>query len=134
MGFSRKVYEVTKGYLLPRLGEDLEVEQVNDPSEVIPACRQAAADETDRPYLVLNGGNKLAPVGLLTAWHHLSPILLYGDERPACYWKFDDVGKKPAGFGRFGRMWLSGSESEIITARDAAVSAIEALEGKAGRA
>ncbi len=36
--------------------------------------------------------------------------------------------------GRFGRMWLSGSESEIITARDAAVSAIEALEGKAGRA
>lgn len=36
--------------------------------------------------------------------------------------------------GRFGRMWLSGSESEIITARDAAVSAIEALEGKPGRA
>jgi hypothetical protein len=36
--------------------------------------------------------------------------------------------------GRFGRMWLSGSESEILTARDAAVSAIEALEGKPGRA
>jgi hypothetical protein len=36
--------------------------------------------------------------------------------------------------GRFGRMWLSGSESEIITARDAAVAAIEALEGKPGRA
>ena len=36
--------------------------------------------------------------------------------------------------GRFGRMWLSGSESEIITARDAAVSAIEALEGKPSRA
>ena len=36
--------------------------------------------------------------------------------------------------GRFGRMWLSGSEAEILTARDAAVSAIEALEGKAGRA
>jgi hypothetical protein len=32
--------------------------------------------------------------------------------------------------GRYGRMWLSGSESEIITARNAAVQALEALEGK----
>ncbi|MRS02751.1 hypothetical protein EG832_05940 [bacterium] len=34
--------------------------------------------------------------------------------------------------GRFGRMWLSGSESEILSARDAAVNALEALDGKAG--
>jgi hypothetical protein len=32
--------------------------------------------------------------------------------------------------GRFGRMWLSGSEAEIITAKNAAVSALENLEGK----
>jgi hypothetical protein len=31
--------------------------------------------------------------------------------------------------GRFGRMWLSGSESEMVTARNAAVEALEALEG-----
>ncbi|MDR3574895.1 MAG: hypothetical protein P4L50_13610 [Anaerolineaceae bacterium] len=31
--------------------------------------------------------------------------------------------------GRFGRMWLSGSEAEIITARDASVQALESLEG-----
>jgi len=31
--------------------------------------------------------------------------------------------------GRFGRMWLSGSESEIITARDAAVRALDSLDG-----
>jgi hypothetical protein len=31
--------------------------------------------------------------------------------------------------GRFGRMWLSGSEAEILTARDAAVRALESLEG-----
>ena len=31
--------------------------------------------------------------------------------------------------GRFGRMWLSGSEAEIITARDAAVRAMDDLEG-----
>jgi len=34
--------------------------------------------------------------------------------------------------GRFGRMWLSGSEAEIVTARDAAVRALEGLEGIAG--
>jgi len=31
--------------------------------------------------------------------------------------------------GRFGRMWLAGSESEIITARDAAITALESLPG-----
>jgi hypothetical protein len=34
--------------------------------------------------------------------------------------------------GRFGRMWLSGSEAEIITARNAAVQALESLEGIEG--
>jgi ethanolamine utilization microcompartment shell protein EutL len=32
--------------------------------------------------------------------------------------------------GRFGRMWLSGSEAEIMNARDAAIQALENLEGK----
>ena len=32
--------------------------------------------------------------------------------------------------GRFGRMWLSGSEAEIISARDAATKALNSLEGK----
>jgi hypothetical protein len=34
--------------------------------------------------------------------------------------------------GRFGRMWLSGSEAEIMTARDAAILALESLEGREG--
>jgi len=34
--------------------------------------------------------------------------------------------------GRFGRMWLSGTEAEIMTARDAAIRALEAMEGKPG--
>ncbi len=34
--------------------------------------------------------------------------------------------------GRFGRMWLSGTESEIQTAKDAAVRALESLEGRSG--
>ena len=32
--------------------------------------------------------------------------------------------------GRFGRMWLAGSEAEIVAARNAAVQAIEGLAGK----
>ena len=31
--------------------------------------------------------------------------------------------------GRFGRMWLSGTEAEIVTARNAAIQALEGLEG-----
>lgn len=34
--------------------------------------------------------------------------------------------------GRFGRMWLAGSEAEILTAKNAAVQALESITGKAG--
>ena len=34
--------------------------------------------------------------------------------------------------GRFGRMWLSGTEAEIMTARKAAVQALENMEGRKG--
>jgi len=34
--------------------------------------------------------------------------------------------------GRFGRMWLGGTEEEIRSARDAAVSAIEGVSGRSG--
>jgi hypothetical protein len=32
--------------------------------------------------------------------------------------------------GRFGRLWMAGSEADIVAARDAAVDAIESLEGR----
>jgi hypothetical protein len=34
-----------------------------------------------------------------------------------------------SGVGRFGRMWMAGTESDIIAARDAAVAAIDAIDG-----
>jgi len=34
--------------------------------------------------------------------------------------------------GRFGRMWMSGSESDMTAARDGAIQALDALEGQAG--
>jgi len=35
-----------------------------------------------------------------------------------------------ASVGRFGRMWMSGTEAEILTAKTAAINALEALEGR----
>ena len=32
--------------------------------------------------------------------------------------------------GRYGRMWLSGSEAEVVTAKNAAVQALESIQGK----
>jgi len=37
-----------------------------------------------------------------------------------------------ASVGRFGRMWMSGTESEMVTARDAAIQALDTLEGIEG--
>ena len=38
-----------------------------------------------------------------------------------------------ASVGRFGRMWMSGTEADMVTARDAAIEAIENVEGIAGK-
>jgi len=38
-----------------------------------------------------------------------------------------------ASVGRFGRMWMSGSEADMVTARDAAIQAMESVEGIAGK-
>jgi hypothetical protein len=37
-----------------------------------------------------------------------------------------------ASVGRFGRMWLSGTEAEILTAKNAAIQALESLGGREG--
>jgi hypothetical protein len=64
--------------------------------------------------------------------------LLVMEVAPAAYINFacNEAEKKAnisivhvSSVGRFGRMWLSGSEAEIITARDAAIHALEGLEG-----
>ncbi len=34
-----------------------------------------------------------------------------------------------SGVGRFGRMWMAGTEADIVAARDAAVAAIDAIDG-----
>lgn len=67
--------------------------------------------------------------------------LLVVEVAPAAYINFacNEAEKKASikiihvtSVGRFGRMWLSGTESEMVTARDAAIQALEALEGVDG--
>ncbi len=38
-----------------------------------------------------------------------------------------------ASVGRYGRMWMSGTEAEMVTARDAAIQTMENVEGIAGK-
>jgi hypothetical protein len=38
-----------------------------------------------------------------------------------------------ASVGRFGRMWMSGTEADMVTARDAAIQSMENVEGIAGK-
>jgi len=38
-----------------------------------------------------------------------------------------------ASVGRFGRMWMSGTEAEMVTARDAAIKAMDEVEGIPGK-
>ena len=38
-----------------------------------------------------------------------------------------------ASVGRFGRMWMSGTEADMVTARDAAIQAMENVEGIEGK-
>ena len=37
-----------------------------------------------------------------------------------------------ASVGRFGRLWMSGTEAEMVTARDAAIQAMDSIDGIAG--
>lgn len=67
--------------------------------------------------------------------------LLVVEVAPAAYINFacNEAEKKASlkivhvsSIGRFGRMWLAGTESEMVTARDAATQALEGLEGVDG--
>lgn len=84
---------------------------------------------------------------LLNRWRHGSMLvpnetLFVLEVAPAAYIMYaaNEAEKKAsinlihiASVGRFGRMWMSGTESEMVTARDAALQAIESLDGVTGK-
>jgi hypothetical protein len=76
--------------VLARLGfqtlPDIEVAELDDFGDLVDksqAAVAAAREQGLRPHLILNGGPKLTPLGLLRAWQEMNPVLLYGEERPA---------------------------------------------------
>jgi hypothetical protein len=76
--------------VLERLGlvtlPDTCVEEIDDLAGLADASRDAvehARREGLRAHLILNGGPKLTPLGLLRAWGGLEPVLLYGEQQPA---------------------------------------------------
>jgi hypothetical protein len=72
--------------------DSIAVKEVNDPAEVVRACAPLAAQwqGKTRPVIVANGGNKLTPIGLLQAWEGQRPVILYGNDRPATLWVFEN--------------------------------------------
>ncbi len=93
--WSQGAKEVFKQFGL-RFSPPINVDSVNDPTELMRACATAVANWSRQDvevYLVANGGNKLAPLGLWLAWRGLHPVILYGDDRPAvCHeYRLDDT-------------------------------------------
>jgi len=89
-GWSAGARSVLKEYGLKML-PDVQVNQVNDPGQLARACRNAINQinlANVELFIVLNGGNKLTPVGLIQAWAEHKPVLLYGDDMPASCWTF----------------------------------------------
>lgn len=94
---SRRVLEQ---HGLEHVEPSVRVEQINDPVEMAQRCApfvQQLQDPHLRPVLVMNGGQKLSPIGLLRAWEAHQPIILYGSDRPAVLWTFEEgLGRSPS--------------------------------------
>jgi hypothetical protein len=66
-------------------GFAIHVKELDDLAALVEACKPAvelARRQCLRPHLILNGGPKLTPLGLLRAWGELDPVLLYGEQQP----------------------------------------------------
>ncbi len=65
---------------------DIEVDELDDFARLERSSRDAVAlarEQGLQPHLVLNGGQKLTPVGLVRTWSDRGPVLLYGEQQPA---------------------------------------------------
>lgn len=64
------------------------IEHVNDPAllkQVLEPTATQLRGRFESVYLVTNGGTKHTPIGLVVAFHTLSPMILYGEESPCVY-------------------------------------------------
>ncbi|MDW8244323.1 MAG: hypothetical protein RMJ88_14025 [Thermogemmata sp.] len=85
------------------------VAHVNDPALLTTALApvvDSLVDRFDSTYLVTNGGTKHTPIGLLAAFHRLSPMLLYGEEKPVVYCVYPKEFTTPATIQTYSRHHL----------------------------
>ena len=93
------------------------MQQINDPGELLRACRpfvESRHQAGQTVFLVGNGGNKLTPIGLLFGWSELAPHLIYGDTEPAVCWSFTDGFRQPPLIGPYQRHTLD--LDDVLTA------------------
>lgn len=85
LGWTRAPQKILERFGMVSAGK-ARVAQVNDPSliksNLDPIVKTQCA-KYENVYLVMNGGTKLVPLGLVLAFRDYRPYLLYGDERPA---------------------------------------------------
>jgi hypothetical protein len=89
--------EVLRRYGLKVL-EPIPVYDIHDPFAIAQACTplvQACAAQRLSPNLVLNGGTKLTPLGVVGAFHERTPCVLYGNDRPVELWVFPEAFQRP---------------------------------------
>lgn len=68
------------------------VKELNDPAELAKVCAPVAEHSRNKfkPVIIANGGLKLTPLGLLSAWKDQHPLIAYGNTEPATFLQFED--------------------------------------------
>jgi hypothetical protein len=82
---------------LAEITAPVRVAEENDPAEVARACRAALEPwrRSAEIVLVVNGGRKLTPAGLIEGCRELAPTLLYGEGDRAELWVFEGGAGRP---------------------------------------
>lgn len=65
----------------------VEIDDLNDPAQLAERLRARTTTfkKYDHVFTILNGGNKLTPIGLLLGLKDLQPVGLYGEDQPAVF-------------------------------------------------
>lgn len=97
------------------------VKELNDPAELAKACATVAEHSRNKfkPVIVANGGLKLTPLGLLSAWKDQHPLIAYGNTEPATCLRFEDGIEQHPTVCRYVKRYLD--LPEVLTASGYAI-------------
>lgn len=74
-----------------RQSQTVRVRDINDPSEIVRVLKAETAgwDHVVPTTVVLNGGRKFTPIGVLFGLKDFAPVAVYGNDPPAEYRRFE---------------------------------------------